>query len=358
MKKQLIPIEDFLTDETYLTISGTSIFNNNSTFTLADHTAVYNELFNLYGGRAVLVRGEETGAQVFKKLFEGWKDRRKNDIASLLDAWQMKYNPIENYDATETKTGTETGVETPEDRVKTVTQTPNNWKQTETQTPTGWKEKQTPTNWKETETQTPTGWKEKQTPANWKETETQTPTNWKEVQTPTNWKEETKENKQGTEGAPDYVTAGKSKIVPFGATESVLVNENETDISRDVTVERTGTFSTERQGTYQTERSHTGTFETERLGTYQTETSHTGTFETERLGTYETETEHTGTYETKEEIEGTITNEMTYDTTFRRHGNIGIASAPDLMMKDLQARCVDFVSKFLFEFVTKYTVYV
>lgn len=320
MKKQLIPIEDFLTDETYLTISGTSIFNNNSTFTLADHTAVYNELFNLYGGRAVLVRGEETGAQVFKKLFEGWKDRRKNDIASLLDAWQMKYNPIENYDATETKTGTETGVETPEDRVKTVTQTPNNWKQTETQKPTGWKEKQTPTGWKETETQTPT--------------------NWKEVQTPTNWKEETKENKQGTEGAPDYVTAGKSKIVPFGATESVLVNENETDISRDVTVERTGTFSTERQGTYQTERSHTGTFETE------------------RLGTYETETEHTGTYVTEEEIAGTITNEMTYDTEFRRHGNIGIASAPDLMMKDLQARCIDFVSKFLFEFVTKYTVYV
>ena len=320
MKKQLIPIEDFLTDESYLTISGTSIFNNNSTFTLADHTAVYNELFNLYGGRAVLVRGEETGAQVFKKLFEGWKDRRKNDIASLLDAWQMKYNPIENYDATETKTGTETGVETPVDRVKTVTQTPTNWKQTETQTPTGWKEKQTP--------------------ANWKETETQTPTNWKEVQTPTNWKEKTKENKQGTEGAPDYVTAGKSKIVPFGATESVLVNENETDISRDVTVERTGTFSTERQGTYQTERSHTGTFETE------------------RLGTYETETEHTGTYETKEEIEGTITNEMIYDTEFRRHGNIGIASAPDLMMKDLQARCVDFVSKFLFEFVTKYTVYI
>ena len=320
MKKQLIPIEDFLTDETYLTISGTSIFNNNSTFTLADHTAVYNELFNLYGGRAVLVRGEETGAQVFKKLFEGWKDRRKNDIASLLDAWQMKYNPIENYDATETKTGTETGVETPEDRVKTVTQTPNNWKQTETQTPTGWKEKQTPTGWKETETQTPT--------------------NWKEVQTPTNWKEETKENKQGTEGAPDYVTAGKSKIVPFGATESVLVNENETDISRDVTVERTGTFSTERQGTYQTERSHTGTFETE------------------RLGTYETETEHTGTYVTEEEIAGTITNEMTYDTEFRRHGNIGIASAPDLMMKDLQARCIDFVSKFLFEFITKYTVYI
>ena len=320
MVKKLVPIEDFLTDASYLAITGTSHFNNNSTFTLADHTAVYNELFNLYGGRAVLIRGEQTAASVFQSLFEGWKNRRKDDIASLLDAWQMKYNPIENYDATETKTGTETGVETPEDRKKTVTQTPTNWKQTEVQTPTGWKEKQTPTNWKQTETQTPTGWKEKQTP--------------------TNWKEETKENKQGSEGAPDYATAGKSKIVPFGATESVLVNENETDISTDRTVE------------------HTGTFETERLGTYKTDTEHTGTFETERLGTYQTETTHTGTYKTEEELAGTVTNEMTYDTELRRHGNIGIASAPDLMLKDLQARCIDFVSKFLFEFVTKYTVYV
>ena len=318
--KQLIPIEDFLTDENWLSISGTSHFNTNGTFTLADHTAVYNELLNQYGGRAVLIRGEQTATGVFESLFKGWKDRRKDDIASLIDAWQMKYNPIENYDATETKTGTETGVETPADRVKTVTQTPNNWKETQTQTPTNWKEVQTPTNWKETETQTPT--------------------NWKEVQTPTNWKEETTENKQGTEGAPDYASSGKSKIVPFGATESVLVNENETDISTNKTVEHTGTYSTERQGTY------------------QTETSHTGTFAVERQGTYETETSHTGTYETKEELEGTITNEMTYDTELRRHGNIGIASAPDLMMKDLNARSIDFVHKFLFEFVTQYTVYV
>ena len=281
MKKQLILIEDFLTDASYLAISGTSHFNNNSTFTLADHTAVYNELFNLYGGRAVLVRGEQTAASVFQSLFEGWKNRRKDDIASLLDAWQMKYNPIENYDATETKTGTETGVETPEDRVKTITQTPDNWKQTETQTPT----------------------------------------NWKEVQTPTNWKTESKENKQGTEGAPDYTSAGKSKVVPFGSTESVLVNENETNVSSENTVTQSGTYSTERQGTYQTE------------------------------------TSHTGTYKTEEELAGTITNEMTYNTEFRRHGNIGIASAPDLMLKDLQARCVDFVHKFIFEFITEYTVY-
>lgn len=281
MKKKLIPIEDFLTDASYLAITGTSHFNNNSTFTLADHTAVYNELFNQYGGRAVLVRGEQTAASVFQSLFEGWKNRRKDDIASLLDAWQMKYNPIENYDATETKTGTETGVETPEDRVKTITQTPDNWKQTETQTPT----------------------------------------NWKEVQTPTNWTTESKENKQGSEGAPDYTSAGKSKIVPFGSTESVLVNENETEVSSENTVTQSGTYSTERQGEYKTETSHTGKFET------------------------------------TEGIEGTITNEMTYNTEFRRHGNIGVASAPDLMLKDLQARSIDFVHRFIFEFITEYTVY-
>ena len=79
--KQIIPIEDFLKDESWLTISGTSHFNTNGTFTLADHTAVYNELLNQYGGRAVLIRGEQTAAGVFESLFKGWKDRRKDDIA-------------------------------------------------------------------------------------------------------------------------------------------------------------------------------------------------------------------------------------------------------------------------------------
>lgn len=281
MAKMLINIEDFITDESWLAISGTSHFNNNSTFTLADHTAVYNELLYSYGGRAVLVRDGETAAGVFEKLFKGWKDRRKDDIASLLDAWQMKYNPIENYDATETKTGTETNVETPEDRKKTVTQTPTNWTQTETQTPT----------------------------------------NWKETQTPTNWKVTTKENKQDGEGAADYAGNNISKIVPFNATDPVLVNVNETNLNTEKSVE------------------------------------HSGTYDVERTGKYETKTEHTGTYETTEELEGTIENELTYDTEFRRHGNIGIASAPDLMMKDLQARSVDFVRTFIFEFITKYTVY-
>ena len=282
MAKMLINIEDFITDEDWLAISGTSHFNTNSTFTLADHTAVYNELLYSYGGRAVLVRDGETAAGVFEKLFKGWKDRRKNDIASLLDTWQMKYNPIENYDATETKTGTETNVETPTDRKKTVTQTPEHWTQTETQTPT----------------------------------------HWKETQTPTNWKETTTENKQNGEGTADYAGNNISKIVPFNATDPVLVNVNETNLNTEKSVE------------------------------------HSGTYDVERTGTYETKTEHTGTYETTEELEGTIENEMTYDTEFRRHGNIGIASAPDLMMKDLQARSVDFVRTFIFEFITKYTVYV
>ena len=281
MAKMLINIEDFITDENWLAISGTSHFNNNSTFTLADHTAVYNELLYSYGGRAVLVRDGETAAGVFEKLFKGWKDRRKNDIASLLDAWQMKYNPIENYDATETKTGTETGLETPTNRKNTVTQKPTGWTSTETQTPTGWKEKQTPTNWKET----------------------------------------TKENKQDGEGAADYAGNTVTKVVPFGATDPITVNETQSNINTAKEVE------------------HTGTFETERLGTYQTQTVQSGTFETENA------------------LTGTLENKMTYDTTFRRHGNIGIASAPDLMMKDLQARSVDFVRTFIFEFITKYTVY-
>ena len=299
MAKTIINIEDFLTDESWLAITGTSIFGDGDSFTLADHTAVYNELLYKYGGRSIIVREGQTAAGVFEALFKGWKDRRKNDIASILNAWQMKYNPIENYDATETKTGTETGLETPTNRKKTVTQTPTGWTQTETQTPTGWKEKQTPN-----------GWKEKQTPTNWKET--------------------VEEGKQTGENAPNYAGNNASKVVAFGATDPLLISENTTDIST------------------KKETSQAGTFETERLGT----------FETERLGTYQTQTTHTGIYTTEDALSGTLENKMTYDTTLNRHGNIGIASAPDLLMKDLQARCIDFVDKFIFEFITEYTFYI
>lgn len=156
----------------------------------------------------------------------------------------LQYNPIENYDRTEEKTGTDT-----------LTETPHNWTETETQTPT---------NWKETETQTPT---------NWTETETQTPTNWKET----------------TEGA-DTDNESTTTTQKYGFNSSDPVNDG-------IAVTKSkDKHTSERTGTYETE--------TERTGTYETETTRTGKYETERerTGTYEHETE----YDTKLHIHGNI----------------------------------------------------
>lgn len=63
--------------------------------------------------------------------------------AKLYDTMSFQYNPINNVNITEKKTGTETGLETPNNWVETETKSPIDWKTTETQTPTDWKETNT-----------------------------------------------------------------------------------------------------------------------------------------------------------------------------------------------------------------------
>lgn len=64
------------------------------------------------------------GAIIKSKFYEDWKR-----IKAALFA---EYNPIENYNSTEVRTGGHTETETPDDFKETTVQTPNNWK-TETQ---------------------------------------------------------------------------------------------------------------------------------------------------------------------------------------------------------------------------------
>lgn len=220
--------------------------------------------------------------------------------SKLWDLATVEYNPIENYDMTETHTGTETGLKTPTDWKSTETQTPMDWEETETQTPTNWKttETQTPTEWKETETQTPT---------DWKSTETQTPTDWKST----------------TEGLDtDNASTTTSGVFGFNSSEAVPANTQETSAKNKSETEQTGTFETETEqtGTYQTERERTGTFETE----------------TEQTGTFSTSTQRTGTYETETEQSGTFEEKMTYNTTLQRHGNIGVQTTSDMISKELE----------------------
>ena len=149
MSKEFVKIEDFLEDANYLEISGYSkneVVEENgdpTKITLATHSEVYRELMYNYGERAILVRDTEDAATVFTNLFTDWEKRRGDDIATLVDAYQRVYNPIENYDRIDEHSGYDTDVETPDvnGRYHEVTQTPTNWKTETTQAPgeTGWK---------------------------------------------------------------------------------------------------------------------------------------------------------------------------------------------------------------------------
>ena len=241
--KRLVEIESFLEDESYLGISGDSYLTlegrESNTFTLADHTAVYNELMYKYGGRMILVREEENAKTVFTTIFTNWVNRRKRDIATLLDTWQRDYNPIENYDAYTVMGGTVTDTETPgEGRMHKVTQTPS-------------------ANWKETVTQTPTNW------TNEKTTEPDANDGWKTV--------DTEKKITGADSAGQTI----NKVVPFGAAQPVTVSTSENNVNTEKTSEQIGKLkeSTEQKGTYKTETEQTGTYETkdELLGTLENE---------------------------------------------------------------------------------------
>ena len=196
--------------------------------------------------------------------------------------WEVntaEFNPIENYDMTETHTGTDTGLKTP-----------TGWKETETQTPT---------NWKETETQTPT---------NWKKTTTETPDEWSDttVQTPDEWTETTEGLKA------DNTSKSTGSVYAFNSATAVPSSESDTEVNSKQTKTQ--------EGTYTTTHTQSGSISTEESqeGTYQTETA--------RSGSYQTETSHTGTFEDK----------MTYNSTLHRSGNVGVTTSQQMLESSIK----------------------
>ena len=371
-------------------------------FTADDFTdaAIYD-----YGERKFLCPETSTPLTSFHARFSRWKSQRGADIAAAFGALRALYNPIQNYDSTEHKTGTETALKTPDDWITTTERTPD-LTRTETQTPTGWAktttdsatnyhEKTTETpglnrgttetesfaNYHETETKTPTDWKETETkaPTNWKETETKTPTNWKdtEVQTPTNWEET-------TEGLlADNHSESTNSIYAFNSSTAVDTGKVTADSKNKSTVKRTGTFQTEmtHSGTFETETETSGTFETETKtsGTFETDLeksgtktvtkTETGTLETDmtiqgtkestevQSGTFETETTDTGTDTTMTEQTGTFEDKMTYNTTVTKSGNIGVTTSQQMIQSEIDLRTRRFVRDVIREFFDLVSVY-
>lgn len=292
MSKTFVKIEDFLLDQNYLKISGYSkneeIPEGGSAteIVLADHSEVYRELMYEYGERMILVRDTETALTVFTNLFTDWVNRRGDDIATLVDAYQRIYNPIENYDRYDEHTGDDTDLETPDPlgRYHKTTQTPTNWKSSV-----------------------------EQKPANWQTVETEAPGQG-------GWKITEKENKQdGANAAGETV----NKVVPFGRAIPVTVSTAENNVASEK--------------------------ETETLGSLSTTTTQSGTFTTD--------TTQSGSFETKDELVGTLENKRSYNSTLHAHGNIGTASAQDLIEKEYKVRMVDLLKTVILEFINDYTVY-
>lgn len=356
-----------------------------------------------YGERKCLFPETNDPLSAFYSRFARWKAQRGADIAAAFGALKMEYNPIENYSSTETKTGTETALKTPDEWVKTTertpditrteTQTPTNWEKTETQTPNQWQktETQTPNQWQNTNVQTPNQWQEQNTKSftNYKETETKRPTDWQEeventytnfheteTQTPTSWKKETKSTD------PLNPSEDFNKVVPFNGstTETVsatlhFVNDTEeqkgtfetdrtTTGSKAETKTTSGTFATdlEKTGTETDTKTQSGSFTTTdtQSGTYTTTETQNGTFVTTdaQTGTYETETVESGTDTTTETQEGTFEDKMTYDTVLTRKGNIGVTTSQQMVRSEwFDLRRNQFVKEVIKEFFNNVSVY-
>ena len=259
----------------------------------------------------------------------------------LFKTLEYQYNPIENYDMTETHTGTDTGLKTPTGWIETVEHSVSqDYKVTESQKPNQWKETvehSVSQDYKETESQKPNQWKETvdhKVSQDYKETDSEKPNQWKETK-----------QTDGNEG--DNTDTTTSKIMPFNGSDFADISQSTLDKSFREKTERSGTYDREhtQTGTKTEEKTQSGTFDTERTqaGTKTDETTHSGTYDTERTqtgtktdatiqsGTFDTERTQTGKAIDTTTQAGTFEDKTTYNTTLKRHGNIGVTSAMQLV---------------------------
>lgn len=341
-----------------------------------------------YGERKFYCPETDTPLSSFYARFSVWKTQRGADIAAAYGTLRKSYDPLQNYSATEIKTGTETGLQTPTNWKETTTETPGIIR-TETQTPNNWTKSTTDsaTNYHETTTETPgigRGTTETESFTNYHETETQTPTDWIETtsegvgasgyheietQTPTNWKEV-------TEGlAADNEANSTNSVFAFNSASNDPVPANSVTASskNKTTVERQGTFENDRSitGSKETSTARTGSFETDltREGSKTVSRTETGTLETDmtisgtktsaetQTGTFATVSTATGIDTVEKAQTGTFEDKMTYNTTLTRSGNIGVTTSQQMAESELKLRKVQFVKEVIREFFDAVTVY-
>lgn len=354
MKKFHI-IEDFLdvTSDDFA-LSGTSPLDG-ETYTMAASADVLEEIEDSFGERAIYAHGDDP-MQKFTDMWERWLGRRGDQLAAAWQALNSEYEPLQNYNRTETHNatgeithgevitknmlhfGTDNLATTPAG--STVTTTPG-VETTVTVTPA-----------ETTETTTP----------GVETTITTTPAETTETTTPAGTKTTTENSKMTGAAASRTAT---SAVYAFNSVDGVPVSEGtETDSSKSVatvepvenqdgvvarTTDEAGTEVTTKTG-YDTIAHTTNTAGSEvttKTGFDTVQATFTAGSENRTLNIADNGSDtHSGKDSTKD------------DLTIHAYGNIGTMSSQDMARQEVELRRKDFVYAAILEFINLYTVYV
>ena len=372
--KKFYVIEDFIdiTSNSFA-LKGTSPLDAEATeVTIASSANVLTEIETQFGERSIYVKETETPFTDFTAMWTRWLSRRGNQIAAAWQALTAQYNPLENYNRTETHEGSEdlthgevvthggTDNRAITPAGDTVTTTPG-ITTTVTITPAETTKEISPA--EVTTTITPAETTTTITPA--ETTTTITPAATTNTITPAQTTKDTESSK--IQGA-NVSKSADSSIYAFNSSTAVKVSEGtETDSGKVTEVNTTQNAGSEVL-TVQTAGSEAITMQTagseaitmQTAGSEVNTTQTAGSEVTGYTGHDTVQTTHTaGSDNRTVNLSDTHSGKDTTETDLEIHayGNIGTVSSQNMLMQEIEARKNDFVYHCILEFINLYTVY-
>lgn len=344
--KKFYVIEDFIdTTSNSFALKGTSPLDAEATeVTIASSANVLAEIETQFGERSIYVKETETPFTDFTAMWTRWLSRRGNQIAAAWQALTTQYNPLENYNRTETHEGSE---DLTHGEVVTHGGTDNR-----AITPAGDTVTTTP-GITTTVTITPAETTKEISPA--EVTTTITPA---ETTTETTPAETTKTTDTSKIQGANVSKSADSSIYAFNSSTAVKVSEGTETDSGEV-VEKLETDAAETvKVTLDTAGSEALTMQT--AGSEVNTTQTAGSEVTGYTGYDTVQTTHTAgsdnrTVDLSDTHSGTDTTET--DLEIHAFGNIGVTTSQQMAESELNLRKADFIYQCILEFINLYTVY-
>ena len=370
--KAFYKIEDFIDlDSDDFALSGVSQLNGDI-YDMASSSDVLDEINDQFAERSIYVKETDTPMEAFTAMWERWISRRGAQLASAYQVLVTEYNPLENYNRTETHraTGEFTHGETITKRMSTQG-TDNTLI-----TPAGSTTTTTPGT-TETVTITPAATTKTITPAETTNTITPAETT-KEISPAETTTEHTPaETTETTVGTPNTGATVSQKadasIYAFNSSTAVKISEGTTtdttkqvhDVKADTAGSDVITMQTAGSEVNTTQEPGTEALTVQTAGSEVNTTQTAGSEVTGYTG-HNTETivynnngannrtvnmldtgsdAHTGKDQTKDDLD------------IHAYGNIGTVTTQSMGLQELALRKADFVYNAILEFINLYTVY-